>query len=73
MDDDTEQRSGMKRFWQFVKSRRQDHTGIATLKVNGKTISSPKDKADALNTQFESVFNKVRDVPDDLMLPDPTV
>ena len=67
MDDDTEQRSGMKRFWQFVKSRRKDHTGIATLKVNGKTISSPKDKADALNTQFESVFNKVGDVPDDLM------
>ena len=64
MDDDTEQRSGMKRFWQFVKSRRKDHTGIA--KVNGKTISSPKDK-DTLNTQFESVFNKVGDVPDDLM------
>ena len=58
MDDNTEQISGMKRFWQFVKSRRKDHTGIATLKVNGIL---------ALNTQFESEFNKVGVVPDDLM------
>ena len=49
MEDDIEKRSGMKRFWQFVKSRRKDHTGIAIMKVDGKTISSLKDKAQGLS------------------------
>jgi len=42
-------RSGMKRLWQFIKSKSKDRTGVATLKVNGTTTSDSKGKADALN------------------------
>jgi len=33
MTTETEPRSGMKRFWQFIKSKRKDRTGVATLKA----------------------------------------
>ena len=46
----------MKRFWQFIKSTKKDYTGVATLKVNGTIINDPKEKADQLKKQFESVF-----------------
>ena len=36
----------------------RDYVGIASLKYNGKMITDPKEKADALNKQFESVFVK---------------
>merc|ERR1711867_72400 len=48
-----------KRFWSFVNSRRCDSTGVAPLKAaNGITYSDNQTKADILNKQFSSVFNK---------------
>ena len=50
--------NSMKRFWTFIKHRRKDNTGVASLKDNGKLTSDPKEKADILNKQFESVFTR---------------
>ena len=57
-DSPDEPYKGMKRFWSFIKNMRTDNTGVAALKENGITLSNPKDKADALNRQFESVFTR---------------
>ncbi len=47
---------GMKRFWSFIKSNRKDFSGIQSLRENGKTTEDPKEMADVLKRQFESVF-----------------
>ena len=44
--------SCMKRFWKFIKAKKVDHEGIAPLKVDGKLVTDPKDKAEVLNDQF---------------------
>jgi len=31
--------------WSYVKSKRTDHLGVAPLKLDGKTFTTPKDKA----------------------------
>ena len=41
---------------------RRDYVGIASLKYNGKVITDPKEKADVLNKQFESVFVEERSI-----------
>ena len=56
-------------FWQYIKSTRKDYTGVATVKVNGTIINDPKEKANQLNKQFESVFIHETEVQPDL-LPD---
>ena len=61
--------SGMKRFWQFVKSKQKGWVRVATLKVDRKLVSDPRDKANDLNKQFESVFTKEGPLNDNL-LPD---
>ena len=45
-----------KKFWTFVKSKRNDNTGVAPLKKNGIIYSDSKTKAEVLNQQFASVF-----------------
>ena len=47
----------MKRFWSYIKSKKTDYNGISALKQNGKLVQDPKSKAEALNNQFQSVFN----------------
>ena len=47
---------GMKRFWTFVKHKKADYNGVAALRVGGKLINDAKEKATALNNQFQSVF-----------------
>ena len=47
-----------KRFWSYIKSLRKDTSGVSLLKENGKMHADPKDKADILNRQYESVFTK---------------
>ena len=48
-----------KRFWGFINSKRCEHTGVAPLKSgDGITFSDGQNKAEILNTQFTSVFNK---------------
>ena len=44
-----------KNFWSFIKLNRTENVGIPTL-VTDKTHISDRDKANALNTQFQSVF-----------------
>ena len=45
-----------KPFWQYIKARRQDNTGVAPLKENGQLHSDNKSKARILLNQFKSVF-----------------
>ena len=45
-----------KPFWNFVKSRKKDNTGVSPLKQGGKLFSDPKTKANILLKQFKSVF-----------------
>ena len=47
-----------KTFWRYVRSRRQDNTGVQPLKVNNKLITSDLGKAEALANQFQSVFTR---------------
>ena len=47
------------RFWSYVRSRKQDSSGIAALKnKDGFLHSEPPAKATILNEQFQSVFTK---------------
>ena len=47
-----------KAFWSFIKKTKSEEVGIAALKVNGRVISDAKEKAEALNDQFASVFTR---------------
>jgi len=42
--------------WSFIKSKRQDHVGISTLKHQGETFVDVADKANLLVDYFSSVF-----------------
>jgi len=64
--------ASMKRFWKFIKHKATDFDGVAPLKVDGKLVSDPKLKAEALNSQFQSVFTRETDLhptPTSLQLP----
>ena len=47
-----------KRFWSYIKSKKQDSMGVAPLRHENQLVSSSKGKADILNNQFKSVFTK---------------
>ena len=47
-----------RQFWKYIRARRQNDHSIPTLYVNDQPINSPKDKSDALNNHFISVFTK---------------
>ena len=49
-----------KRFWSFIKANKRENIGIPTLRVNDKPITNDRDKANALNNQFTSVFTSER-------------
>ena len=55
-ENDTNSFSCMKIFWKFIKHQKTDYTGITSLKVNGKLTTDSKQKANALNSHFHSVF-----------------
>ena len=58
MEEDTNEFTGMKRFWTFIKHSRTDNMGVGSLQKDGKTVSHPKAKANILNKQFQSVFTR---------------
>ena len=45
-----------KRFWRYIKAKRKDQSGIPVLKVNGKDVTDPTEKANILSDQYDSVF-----------------
>ena len=47
-----------KKFWSYVKSQRQENTGISDLIDNNKNINNPVEKANLLNEQFSNVFSQ---------------
>ena len=48
-----------KRFWAYIKHKKQDSNGVAPLKNNDGLLYSDTDtKADILNRQFYSVYTK---------------
>ena len=47
-----------KRFWNFIKSRKKDSTGVAPLKKDGLTFSDSLNKANIMGDQFCSVFTQ---------------
>ena len=58
VDEDGERKTPVvgKMFWQYIKSKKRDSGGIATLTSNEKTMEDSKSKAEALNQQFVSDF-----------------
>ena len=60
-----------KRLWSFIKSRKQDNTGIGPLIHQGTTFTDSKDKDNVLADYFSSVFTcnntsflpEVNDIP----------
>ena len=49
-----------KRFRSFIKANKRENIGIPTLRINDKPITNDRDKANALNNQFTSVFTSER-------------
>ena len=56
MFDDVE--SGSKRPWKYVKSLKRDNMGIASLVSENQLVTTAKEKAEALSSQYSSVFIK---------------
>ncbi|CAG2217246.1 unnamed protein product [Mytilus edulis] len=55
----TDHKEQPKRFWSYIKSRKQESTGIVTLKdKDGLLHSDTQTKASILNQQFQSVYTK---------------
>ena len=53
----SERRSVNKKFWSFISSRKKDNITISPLKSFGNTFPDPLDKANILNSQFQSAFS----------------
>ena len=51
-----------KRFWIYVKHKKNGKTGVSSLRQDGKLYSHPVDKAELLNKQFQSVFSSSEEV-----------
>ena len=43
-------------FWKYIKTMKKSTSSIPFLTVNGHTVTKAKDRATALNNQFQSVF-----------------
>ena len=57
MNESGENWTGMKKFWQFIKSMRKDYMGVPALKDKGMTVIDARAKADLLNKQFEYQYS----------------
>lgn len=55
---DSLQSENTKPFWNYVKALRRDVFGVSPLSSMGRIASSAKEKAEALNKQFCSVFTR---------------
>ena len=64
-----------KEFWSYVISKRRDMSGIPVLKVDGKEITTGREKAEALSKQHDSIFTNedLTDIPCLLTPPAPRI
>ena len=53
---------GNKKICRYLKAQRQDSQGVSPLRAGNQLLASAPQKAEALNTQFSSVFT--RDTPE---------
>ncbi|XP_072018292.1 uncharacterized protein [Amphiura filiformis] len=62
---DTLESNNTKPFWRYIKSLRREVFGVGPLEHLGRIASSAKDKAEALNAQFCSVFTdeNIQNIP----------
>ncbi len=67
MESEEEKYTCMKRFWSFTKHQKKDYKGEAQLKHLGQTHTDPKEKANIMNQQFESVLSKEVPIRPDLL------
>ena len=51
-----------RRFWTYVKHKKNGKTCVSSLKQDGKLYSHPVDKAELLNKQFQSVCSSSEEV-----------
>ena len=54
----TAMKENKKQFWSYMKKMGKSEGGVADLLVNNKIVSDGQRKAEALNTQFASVFTR---------------
>ena len=47
-----------KPFWRYIKSRKQESTGISTIKIRGLLVSDNTQQAEILNEQLSQYFRK---------------
>ena len=52
------ERGDTQTFWRYIRSQRQDSSGVSPLKKDGQLNSSSLSKAEILSQQFKSVFTK---------------
>ncbi|KAL8621470.1 hypothetical protein ACOMHN_058232 [Nucella lapillus] len=57
-EEPTEHTPKYKRFWSYIKNQKSANVGVAPLKMNGQLLMEPREKADALNKQFQSAFSE---------------
>jgi hypothetical protein len=55
----------MKRFWTYIKHKRKDKSSISPLRAEGVLHTTPIEKANILNKQFQSVFSEKSHIPHD--------
>lgn len=58
-----ESRSNPKLFFSYINSARRDHSSIGPLMIDNKLVVNPKDKANAYNEYFSSVFTRCNNDP----------
>ena len=58
MDLETRKPTITKRFWTYIRSKRQDNVGVTPLVINDDVVSDSREKASLLSNYFKSVFTK---------------
>ena len=54
----TKESTNPKRYWNFIKSKKKDNTGMAQSKKDGLTFCGRQNQANIMGNQFCSVFTK---------------
>ncbi|KAL8586537.1 hypothetical protein ACOMHN_055241 [Nucella lapillus] len=57
-EEPTEHKPKYKRCWSYIKNQKSANIGVAPLIMNGQLLMEPREKADALNKQYQSAFSE---------------